>query len=256
MNFKTTGIVLKQRNYLSEQKYLTLLTEDRGLIDVKLRVFGQVNRNVFRNVNVMGYYQFNIFDGRYGCVIDSAEPIEQFFELRYDPKKLAIAQYFCELTYLFVPSKQRAQRHINLLLNALWLLKKDKLEDKFIKCVFELRLLSLSGYMPNLVCCKNCCSYEKEKMYYIPLQGVIICKDCIDKTSYEEKIELPNSVLKAMRYIIYKEDKDIFKFKLYPKHLDFLAHLVEHCVLIFAEKEPTTLNIYHQFVRRSGEGNV
>lgn len=252
MHFKTTGIVLKQRGCLNEQKYITLLTPERGLLDSRVRVFGQVNKSVFRNINVLGYYHFNIFDGRHGCVIDSAEAIEQFFDLRYDPEKLALAQYFCELTYLLVPSKQRAARHLNLLLNSLWLLQKNRYENRFIKCVFELRLLSLSGYMPNLVCCKVCCSYEKEKMFYVPTQGILVCSDCLKAGSYGGEIKLTKPVLHAMRYIIYKDDKDIFKFKLEASQLDFLSKLIEKIVMIYVEKELVTLKIYHQFTGEFG----
>ena len=250
MHLKIAGIVLKQKKYLNEQKYLTLLTSQRGLIDVKLRIFGKINKNIHRNVNVLGYYYFDIFDGNHGYVVDSAETIEPFFNLRYDPEKLALAQYFCELTYLLVPSKQRALRHLNLLLNSLWLVEKNRYSHDFIKCVFELRLLSLSGYMPNLVGCKICCNYEKEKMFYIPFQGELICSDCLKNINCKYDIfELTKPVLYAMRYVIYKDDKDIFKFKIHPEQLKYLSNLIEKIVLTFSEKKPITLKIYHQFNR-------
>ena len=73
MNFKMKGIVLKQKNFLNEQKFLTLLTAERGLLFAKIKIGGQISRNVFANVNVLGYYDFNIFEGRFGCVVDSVE---------------------------------------------------------------------------------------------------------------------------------------------------------------------------------------
>ena len=248
MHLKIAGIVLKQKKSIGEQKYLTLLTSQRGIIDVKLRIFGKINKNITRNVNVLGYYYFDIFDGNHGYIVDSAETIESFFNLRYCPEKLALAQYFCELTYLLVPSKQRALRHLKLLLNSLWLLEKDRYSRDFIKCVFELRLLSLSGYMPNLVGCKICCNYEKELMFYVPFQGELICSDCLENINQKHDIfKLTKPVLYAMRYIIYKDDKDIFKFKINHDQLEYLSNLIEKIVLIFTEKELSTLKIYHQF---------
>ena len=248
MNFKMKGLVLKQKNFLNEQKFLTILTAERGLIFAKMKLGGQISRNVFTNVNVLGYYDFNIFEGRFGCVIDSVEFLELFFNLRYDPKCLALAQYFCELTDLFVPSKQRASKHLNLLLNSLWLLCGKKLECEFIKVVFEFRMISISGYMPNLVGCRFCCSYEKFRMFYALNQGFLVCSDCLKINKVVNVVELTRPVLHAMRYIIYKSDKEIFNFRLDMISLHKLSRLVESCVLIFAEQELKTLRIYKQFL--------
>ena len=39
-------------------------------------------------------------------------------------------------------------------------IKSDKKTTSFIKAVTEFRLMSLSGYMPQLVGCDNCGEYE------------------------------------------------------------------------------------------------
>lgn len=247
MHIKIKGIVLKQRVFLNEQKFVTILTAERSLMRARLKIGGQISRNIFMNVHVLGFYYFNIFEGRFGCVIDSVEVLEKFFDLRYDPKRLALAQYMCELTELFIPSKHWAKRHLNLLLNALWLLSKGKFTCRFIKAVFELKLISISGYMPNLVACKFCCHYKKPVMFYVPSQGFLICLECLKENVVTDKIEVSNLVLHAMRFIIFKDDKDIFKFKLYFKHLKSLSELTQYCVLILLEHEPKTLKIYDQF---------
>ena len=93
MNFKMKGLILRQKNFLNERKFLTILTAERGLLFAKMKIGGQVSRNIFANVNVLVYCDFNIFEGRFGCTVDSVEFLELFFNLRYDPKKLALAQY-------------------------------------------------------------------------------------------------------------------------------------------------------------------
>ena len=89
-------------------------------------------------------------------------------------------------------------------------------------------------------------------MFYVPSQGFLICSDCIKAGKYSGEVKLTKSVLHAMRYIIYKDDKDIFKFKLEASQLDFLSKLVEKSVMIYVEKELVTLKIYHQFTGEFG----
>ena len=247
MNLKMKGLVLKQRNFLDEQKFLTILTIERGLMAVKIKIGGQINRNVFSNVHVLGYYAFNIFEGRFGCVVDSVEVLELFFNLRYNPKNLALAQYFCELTNLFVPTKQRAGKHLNLLLNSLWLLNEEKFECEFIKTVFEFRLVSISGYMPNLIGCKFCNKYIDPKMFYVSHEGYLICGDCLNENRVASATELTSTVLHAMRFIIYKNEKEIFNFRLNAVSMKRLSKIVENYVLLFTEGELKTLKVYRQF---------
>ena len=248
MNFKTKGIVLKQKNYLENQKYLDILTPENGILNVKLRIHGKITRNIFSNIYVCGFYEFNLFCGQFGAIIDDVEEIEQFFNLRFFPEKLALAQYFCELSYILSLPTTKAKDQLNLLLNSIWLLEKEKAGLEFVKAVFELKLLSYSGHMPNLVCCKLCYSYEKEEMFFNIYQSFLVCKDCFKNVKEKNGfLKLSNAVLYAMRFIIYKDKKDIFKFKLEKNHLNLLGKVVEKSILSIIEKEPLTLKIYKEF---------
>lgn len=251
MNFKTNAIVLgKRRTYQEGQKILTVLTGEQGVFDIQARAFGQISKNDYNNLDVLGYYHFNIYQGRGLGIVNSCEPIELFYDLRLNPRTLALAQYFCELLKILVPSNQKTTRHLRLLLNSLWKLKKSTRDDRFIKSVFEFRLMSFSGYMPNLVGCKICYKYESKRMFYIPTSSSLICDECLKTHRESNAIYLPRTVLHALRYIIYKEDKEIFNFKIPDKYLDFLYSFTEYCILNMLEHKIVSLDIYKQFVRK------
>lgn len=249
MNFKVRAVVLKEKKYLENQKYLNILTAKNGVLNVKLQLHGQITKNVFSNVYVAGFYEFNLFNGKFGIVVDCVEEIETFFNLRFKPERFVLSQYFCELSYILNSSCEKTSKQLNLLLNSIWILnEKEKFSCDFVKSVFELKLLSYSGYMPNLVCCKFCCNYEKNEMFFDAFHGILICKDCLKNVNNKTYIfKLTKAVLYAMRFIIYKEDKDIFKFKLEKKHLKIFCNIIENIVLIFIERKPLTLKIYKQF---------
>lgn len=251
MNFETDGIVMSQRkSYQENQKFLTILTKHQGLIEAKIRPFGQISKNIYNNVTILGYYHFNLYQGRGIPSINAVEPKELFFDLRYDPKKLALSQYFCELTSLFIQQNQKATKHLSLLLNTLWKLQKEEQNEKLIKSIFEMRLISYSGYMPNLVGCKKCNKYESDKMYYMPLNGILLCEECIDEISKNKAIYLPKTILHTLRFITYKDDKEIFNFKIADNYIEFLSRLSEYCILTITEQKPTTLNVYNQFINK------
>lgn len=90
-----------------------------------------------------------------------------FYELRLDIEKLALAQYFCELMINIVPEGAETVPYLRLILNSLYFVANGKRPMPLIKAVFELRLLSLAGFMPNLVCCDKCKIYESKIMYFL-----------------------------------------------------------------------------------------
>ncbi len=71
-------------------------------------------------------------------------------------EKTSLAAYMGELAETLVPQGEPAQEYLSLMLNSLHLLETDQRTVDFIKPLFELRLLTMAGYMPDLVGC-TCC---------------------------------------------------------------------------------------------------
>lgn len=250
MIIKTQGVILSQRSYRDNEKYLTILTKDCGLIEARIRVFGQIKRTIFQSICPPGYYKMDLFVSKQMYyTVDTIEKIEDFFTLRYDVEKLALAGYFCELTQALVPAKEHVWVYLRLLLNTLYLLEQEKRIPLFLKAVFELRSLSISGFMPNLVCCRECCEYEQKQMYFLPLEGELICSDCMREHPAQRNdlpILLNKPVLSAMRYIIYKDFDKLFDFSLSPVYLKQLSQVTEYYMLTRLEKEFNSLVMYKQ----------
>ena len=64
------------------------------------------------------------------------------------------------------------------MLNAFYYLAHGKRPQKQIKAVVEMRMLSMAGYMPDLVGCRECGSYESPEMLFLPKSGGIVCSAC------------------------------------------------------------------------------
>lgn len=254
MIIKTEGIILSQRSYRDSEKFLTILTRDQGLIEAKLRQFGQIKRSQFNLIAPPGYYRFDLFVLKQRYTVDAAEKIEDFFSLRYDVEKLALAGYLCELTQSLAPPREDARVYLRLLLNTLALLEQERRSPAFLKAVFELRALSLGGFMPDLVCCKHCCEFEGKKMYFLPFAGTLVCSDCLPGSTEAGQLHIPLAppVLCAMRYILYKEEDRLFSFTLADKPLKQLGKLTEYYTLCHMENSRfPSLSLYNQFVNLS-----
>lgn len=247
MLIKTKGIVLNQRNIGENDKIITILSKDYGIIEAVANNVKKANSKLSAGVQILSYSDFCIYKGKKYNTINSADIETVFYDLRLDVVKLSLAVYLCDLVSYIYVNDEKSWDYLKLLLNTLSLLEKGKKSDILLKAIFELRVLSLSGFMPDLVCCKQCGIYEEKLMFFLPVDSLLICSNCIgniDDTAI--KIPTPLPVITAMRYIIYSEDSKIFNLNVKGKTLQQLGVACEYFVLTHIEKNFKSLQMYKQ----------
>jgi DNA repair protein RecO (recombination protein O) len=120
-------------------------------------------------------------------------------------------------------------------------LKGDKKKPLFIKSVTEMRLMSLSGYMPALVGCDSCGAYESDTMYFSPESGKIYCEKCLP---IGERYSASASVIQAMRYVSLSDFERIFSFTLNDESLEKFSQITEGYLLNKTQRKFKTLDFY------------
>lgn len=260
MQQKASGIILRQRNIGENDRMLTILTAGLGLIEGSARRSKATNSPLAAATQLFSYSELCLYRGRQSYyIIDTAEICEGFYGLRTDVEKMALAGYFCELTARLSPAPDSCAELLRLLLNCLAFLEKDRLDPLLIKPLYELRGLSVGGFMPNLVGCALCGEYEKAQMNFLPLEGILVCGDCYARSPYnvESTIRagLPPAVLAAMRHIVFAEPERLFSFRLAKESLALLNQLSEAYVRLQMETDFKSLDVYHELTHLSAPMN-
>lgn len=243
MRMNTRAMVIGSRDIDDEDRLLTLLSCDHGVITAYANGANRMRSKLAATTGLLCYSDFSLFHNRERYTVDAADSINMFFGLRGDIEKLSLATYFVELTATIAPQNTGAEDFLSLLLNTLHFLEKELRPAVFLKPVFELRALTLTGYMPNLVACAGCACYESETMHLL-LDGELMCGDCIGKNGGGAAIALSKGVLAAMRHIIYSPVNKLFSFELSPEGLLLLGSVTERYLLHQTEKNYHTLDFY------------
>ena len=244
MLIQTKALVIKENNVGEQDRLVTLLTEKAGVIRAFARGARSVKSKSLSATRLFCYSSMNIWASADKYVIREAEPIEVFFELRDDIEKIALAQFFSQACMELAPQEEKADDYLKLTLNCLHFLAKGTRAPEQIKSIFELRILSLSGYMPSLEGCAKCGRPEAEQMYFNTVLGEIYCGDC---STAGERIS--GGVLSAMRYIVYSDFKKIFSFNLSDDSLAELSRISERFFLAQTARNYTTLDFYNTLHR-------
>lgn len=252
MQIKTQGLIIKQRNIGENDRIVTILSPDLGIIEASARGSKSTKSTIAGAVQILGYSDFCLYKskGKSTYIVNSAESISSFYSLRLDVVKLSLAGYFCELiNHLSGASDENAGMFLKLILNCFYFLEQDKISCGQLKSIFEIRAMSIGGFMPNLVCCVDCMEYIKPEMKFLPVEGIIICSECLLKSQYNNekvvKFSLNGDVLAAFRHVVFSEFNKIFSFRIGETSLKLLNYITENYVLMHIEKSFNSLEMYN-----------
>ena len=241
MKFRTDGLIIREQQTGEDDRLVTLLTRDHGVIRAFVRGAKRIKSRSQSATQLFAYGNYSIYRGRDAYSIDEAQPKEIFFDLRNDLESLALAQYFCELVGELAPVEDDSDEYLRLILNALHMLMNNKRPQRMLKSIVELRLLCLSGYMPDLVVCGDCGEEYDGDFLFSPIEGKIFCDNCKPKHT---GMVISAGVLRAMRHICYSEDEKLFSFILGDESLKLLDEVTEKFLLMQTSKKFKTLDFY------------
>lgn len=244
MSLNTTGLVIREQTLKENDRIISILTENHGII--RAYVFGakKLQSRLGASTQLFSFADFCINEKKDFYTVEHAVPKEMFFELRQDIESLSLAQYFAELEEEFAPNDSSADEFLRLMLNCLHILCKKKRPLLQIKAIFELRLMCLGGYMPDIMMCKSCGKYEDEKMYFDFSENSLVCKDCHSGKG----LEIGLGTLKALRHICYSDHEKIFNFSLSGDSLKTLSKITEEYLLQKSKRSFKTLDFFNSIL--------
>lgn len=244
MHLTVSGIVLRVRQSGDNDRLCTILTDTHGVIHAYAKgARSMKNKNTTATAQFV-YGHFELFRRKEFYTIDESSYEDLFTGLREDIVRLSIAQYLCQLAMELVPDEQPAGDFLPLLRAALYYLSENTRPPLLVKAAAELRMLSMAGYMPDLVMCGGCGAYEHDVMYFLPRTGQIRCGQC-GVGSGETGFRLGRGAMTAMRHAIYAEQKKLFAFTLSEESLQQFSKASEAFVLAKLERNLTTLAFLH-----------
>lgn len=237
---KLRGIVIKQSDFGETNRILTIFTKEQGVI--RVAVYGaKSTRNKKSGLSQMlTYGDFILNDtGKDIMTLQSVDALECFFPIQEDIVKLSLSVYFIDLFYNLININLPDEGMLNLLLNCLYALAYKEIDEETIRSVFELRVISYAGYMPNLYTCTRC-SKNDNIIGFSAKSGGIVCEKCID--GEDEPINA--DIYHAIKYILTSDEKKMLSFKASDEVLKRVSEISEKYVKNYAEKDFPSLEYY------------
>ena len=129
---------------------------DNGLLTAYARSSMKPGSKLTGSTAMLAYSNFELSTGKNMYTVVDATSMNRFPGIYADTSRYSLATYFCELLKDLAPVEEDSSEYVKLLQNCLYLLDKDLKPLWQIKSVFELSIMTLSGYMPDVFECSSC----------------------------------------------------------------------------------------------------
>lgn len=197
--YRSEAIVLRRSDFGEADRLLTLYSREFGKIRAIAKGARKPQTRKSGHVELFMRTNFLFAQGKNLDIITQAELIEAYPQLRQDLERTTYASYAVELLDSLTAEGDRDLSKYNLLANALdWF---STASDLLLAArYYELRLLSLAGFQPQLFHCISCGSAILEQdQYFSAAQGGLLDPGC----RHADRGALPISAVavKVLRYL-------------------------------------------------------
>jgi DNA repair protein RecO (recombination protein O) len=258
MTEEVRGLIIRTVDIKDSDRLVVIFTEEHGAVTALARGARSLKSRKLAATMQFCYGRYVLYKQGDKYWIKEAELIENFFDIRQSIEGLALANYICEV--LSDVTVEEAERDLlRLSLNSLYAISKNLYSVEKIKAVFEIRAVSILGFMPNVLTCNECEGKDGDFFFDI-MGGIIECRDCHERKMrahiehadpHETHIIciLSEGAKTALGYAIYSPIERAFSFKISDDDMRLFSRATEEYILNQLGHSYKSLDFYKSLLR-------
>ena len=198
--YKTEAVVLKQTPLGEADRILSLYTPDLGKVRAIAKGVRRSKSKLGGHLELLNHVSISLSQGRNLDVVNEAEVVGSFRDLREKLLRLCMGLYAAELVDGFSIERSPNYAVYQLLLNTLRWLGKAEQPNLLLRHT-ELHLLDFSGYRPELDHCIDCrITLKPGDHFFTCAGGGVLCPRCQIGSS-DFTIAIPLNCMKLLRFL-------------------------------------------------------
>ncbi len=212
--YRSEAIVLKRRDYGEADRLLTVFTPNHGKLVLLGKGVRKTQSRKAGHVELFTLSTLLIAKARTWDLVTQAETIETYLPLRESLLRTSYGYYVAELLDGFTQEQDAHPAMWRLLRETLARLAASQEEMLALAARFyDLHLLALAGYQPQLFTCVACqAALEPVTNYFSIVDGGVLCPKHGEGRVDAEPLPLP--LFKALRFIQTREWEQVAQLKL------------------------------------------
>ena len=198
-SYRAQGVVLRHMEYGEADRILTIYTLEYGKVQAIAKGIRKLQSRKAGHLEPFSRVELMLAKGRNLDVISQAQAQNTYEHLRSDLKLIAYAAYVVELLDRFTYEEGEHRLLFNLLVDTLARLDEGAPAQTVVH-YYEVQLLDLLGYKPQLQVCAACGEKIKpEDQFFSAKLGGVLCPDSLSADPGAWKVSLV--ALKYLRHL-------------------------------------------------------
>lgn len=245
---EVTGMVLVAGGIGEYDRRIELLTKERGRISAFAKGARRPTSALVSATNPFVFGKFTLYQGRNSYTVSHAQVENYFSELRTDVEAAYYGFYFLEVASYYTREGNDETEMLKLLYQSFRALVKKPVPLRLIRCIFELKAMTIQGEGPQVYQCLSCGNGEfqdlsKEVVFSVK-KGGIICKNCATQIKeYERYYEVDNSTIYAIQYIACSSIGKLYTFNVGEDVLQKIEEITKQYMNAYIDKKFKTLEM-------------
>jgi len=239
--YKTEAIVLRAYDLGEADRLLILLTPAWGKVRAVVRGARKPKSKLGGHLEPFTHVAVQLAQGRNLSIVTGAQVLHSFLPLKEDLVRLGQASYICELADAFAPEGEENRPLFDLLLSSLRSLEEA---GEGLLRYFELRLLGLMGYGPEMRVCPCCRAPLASPGPFSPSLGGSLCPSCALKEP--GVFPLSPAAFQALRYLQTAGLASALRLRLESPLLRELGQVLGSYTRYILEKKPKSATFLEQ----------
>lgn len=236
--FRSEAIVLSHKNWGEADRMLWLYTRNLGKVQAIAKGVRKIRSRKAGHLEPFTCSNLLLARGRSFLIITQAETLEAYLDLRTDLLRVGYAAYVVELLDRFTYEEDDNQLVYRLLKDTLSRIDSEQTPYPAVR-YFEIHLLDLLGYRPELIKCLNCDSViQPEDQFFSISMGGVICPRCGSRIPDARPISM--NTLKYMRHFQRSSYRDATRAHLTPELNQDLEHFMQRYITYLLERNLNT----------------
>lgn len=237
------GVVLSAMPVGDYDRRIVLLTRERGKISAFAKGARRQNSPFMAATTPFVFGTFILYEGRSSYNLNQVSVTHQFVELASAQPGIYYGYYFLELADYFGQEGTDEKESMNLLYVTVKALLNPKIDDRLIRCIYELRMMAVQGLTPSLfhcVCCDRAVA-EGEELFFSQVNHGVLDKNCLRHVSDARRVT--GAALFCMQYIVTAPLGKLYTFTVTEEVLLELEHHIHIYVATNTDKRFKSLQI-------------
>lgn len=248
MNDVIKGVVLRSIPIKEHDQMLTVYTHERGLVSIYAG-HSRSAKGMPASCADFAYSEFVVREKGDKLYRESSNCIRYFADATASVEALTLCTYAAEVI-MHVGTAEPEPKLMQLFLNTLYAACSGKYNLHVVKAAFEIRLLSIIGFMPDVSGCVECGNDRGEFIFDI-MSGTVRCPDCVDTTAENDGQLHPTAILTdgarvAFDYCVRCPAEKLFSFTLSDDDLHLFCRAAESYIVDQLDYGFLTLDYFHQ----------